>query len=237
MSRFSGRLRSLLVCAALLMAAGCAGVSGSTTEPDLLQALSGAVACPDRRAHPAARPPLRRRTASPTGHASGVEWRPINTFDFNESALDQRVWNPYNSIGGFGNGFRRPSAITVENGTTADHRPRQRLRRDGTRARPAVRALGVPRAHREGPRPRRGRPALAADREQGRRRAGHDGGAAGRPVAGPLRAFTTRPRTSSPAARSVATSASGTRSPWTGCPTGSPGTSTGSSSSRPSTRT
>ena len=38
MSRCPGRLRSLVVCAALLFAAGCAGVTGSA-EPDLLQAL------------------------------------------------------------------------------------------------------------------------------------------------------------------------------------------------------
>ena len=115
MSRFSGRLRSLLVCAALMMAAGCAGVSGSTTEPDLLQALPEPSPAPTAVPTP---PPGRRSGANGVSNrdASGVEWRPVSTFDFNESALDQRVWNPYNSIGGFGNGFRRPSAITVENG-------------------------------------------------------------------------------------------------------------------------
>jgi beta-glucanase (GH16 family) len=115
MSRFSGRLRSLLVCAALLMAAGCAGVSGSTTEPDLLQALPEPSPAPTAVPTP---PPGRRSGTNGVSNraASGVGWRPVTTFDFNESALDQRVWNPYNSVGGFGNGYRRPSAITVENG-------------------------------------------------------------------------------------------------------------------------
>jgi beta-glucanase (GH16 family) len=61
--------------------------------------------------------PLAGRGASGTGReASGVNWRPVSTFDFDGSSLDPRVWNRYNSVGGFGNGFRRPSAITVENG-------------------------------------------------------------------------------------------------------------------------
>jgi beta-glucanase (GH16 family) len=115
MSRYSGRLRSLLVCTALLLPAGCAGMSGSNGEPDLLQAL------PEPAPAPTAVPtPLPGRGSSTNGasgrDAAGVNWRPVNTFDFNESALDQRVWNPYNSVGGFGNGFRRPSAITVEDG-------------------------------------------------------------------------------------------------------------------------
>src|SRR5688572_3107994 len=89
MSRFSGRLRSLLVCAALLMAAGCAGVTGSTTEPDLLQALPEPSPAPTAVPTP---PPGRRSGANGVSNrdASGVEWRPVSTFDFNESALDRR---------------------------------------------------------------------------------------------------------------------------------------------------
>jgi beta-glucanase (GH16 family) len=116
MSRFSGRLRSLLVCVALLLAAGCAGATGSSTEPDLLQALPAPSPAPT--AVPTTVPPSRgsgTNGASSRG-GSGVDWRPVVTFDFNETALDRRVWNPYNSVGGFGNGFRRPSAISVENG-------------------------------------------------------------------------------------------------------------------------
>jgi beta-glucanase (GH16 family) len=110
MSRSAGRLRSLLVVAALLLSAGCAGVSGSA-EPDLWQAL------PEPLPPPTAVPtPPPGRAVHNTGRdASGVDWRLVNEFDF-DGPLDPTVWNRYNSIGGFGNGFRRPSAITVEDG-------------------------------------------------------------------------------------------------------------------------
>jgi beta-glucanase (GH16 family) len=111
MSRFSGRLRSLLVCAALLVPAGCAGVTGST-EPDLLQALPAP--SPPPTAVPTTTPPGRGSRTNGVSSISGVDWRPVATYDFD--ALDRRIWNAYNSVGGFGNGFRRPSAITVENG-------------------------------------------------------------------------------------------------------------------------
>jgi beta-glucanase (GH16 family) len=109
MSRSPGRLRSLLVCAALLLSAGCAGAAGSTAEPDLLQALPAPSAPPTAVPNPLS-------GVSNTGRdASGVSWRPVSSFDF-DGSLDPNVWNRYNSVGGFGNGFRRPSAITVENG-------------------------------------------------------------------------------------------------------------------------
>ena len=110
MSRSPGRLRSLLVCAALLLSAGCAGAAGST-ETDLLQALPAPSPAPT-----AVPTPLAGRASNTGGDASGVSWRPVSTFDFDGSTLDPKIWNRYNSIGGFGNGFRRPSAITVENG-------------------------------------------------------------------------------------------------------------------------
>ncbi|MGH3588831.1 MAG: glycoside hydrolase family 16 protein [Pseudonocardia sp.] len=111
MSRCSGRLRSLLVCAALLLASGCAGATGSA-EPDLLQAL------PEPAPAPTAVPdPPPGGGSSNTGRtASGVAWRQVNSFDFDGTTLDPKIWNRYNSVGGFGNGFRRPSAITVANG-------------------------------------------------------------------------------------------------------------------------
>jgi beta-glucanase (GH16 family) len=111
MSRSAGRLRSLLVCAALLLSAGCAGATG-TAEPDLLQALPEPSPAPTAVPTP---PPGRSSGVNNTGRdASGVSWRPVHSFDF-DRALDPNVWNRYNSVGGFGNGFRRPSAITVEN--------------------------------------------------------------------------------------------------------------------------
>ena len=115
MSRVSGRLRSLLVCAALLMAAGCAGAPGSNSEPDLLQALPSPSPAPTVVP---TQPPSRGSSGanSAARDASGVNWRPVSSFDFDGSTLDPKIWNRYNSVGGFGNGFRRPSAITVENG-------------------------------------------------------------------------------------------------------------------------
>jgi beta-glucanase (GH16 family) len=113
MSRSPGRARSLLVCAALLLSAGCAGAAGSTGEPDLLQALPAPAPAPT-----AVPTPLAGRSASAanTGRdASGVSWKPVYSFDFDGSTLDPNAWGRYNSIGGFGNGFRRPSAIGVEN--------------------------------------------------------------------------------------------------------------------------
>lgn len=114
MSRFSGRLRSLLVCSALLLTAGCGGASGAG-EPDLLQALPAPA--PPPTAVPT--PVNRSFGASADGVRAGkseVEWVPVHRFDFDGTKLDTRVWNPYNSVGGFGTGFRRPSAIGLEDG-------------------------------------------------------------------------------------------------------------------------
>jgi beta-glucanase (GH16 family) len=125
MSRFSGRLRSVLACAALLLAAGCAGAPGSGAAapdeaPDLFQALPAPAPPPTAVPTP---PPGTTRKSGTNGGASrdsgsrgGVDWQPVVTFDFNGSKLDTKVWNPYNSKGGFGTGYRRPSAISVEDG-------------------------------------------------------------------------------------------------------------------------
>lgn len=116
MSRSPGRLRSLLVCSALLLSAGCAGMSGPA-EPDLLEALPAPAPAPT--AVPTPDPPSRRSGTNGTADgrgASEIDWRPVASFDFNGSSLDRRAWGAYNSVGGFGNGLRRPSAITVENG-------------------------------------------------------------------------------------------------------------------------
>jgi beta-glucanase (GH16 family) len=126
MSRFSGRLRAVLISTALLLAAGCGGVGqvGPDEAPDLFQALPPP--SPPPTAVPTTPPPSEKssktRGASSNdgdgGSAgrSGIDWDPVYTFDFNGSQLDTSVWNPYYSEGGFGNGYRRPSAITVEDG-------------------------------------------------------------------------------------------------------------------------
>jgi beta-glucanase (GH16 family) len=127
MSRFSGRLRSVLVCAALLLAAGCAGAPGATSvgpAPNLFEALPPP--SPPPTAVPTTVPPSRgtdddsrgstNGASSASRTRSGVDWQPAYSFDFDGSRLDTSVWNPYNSVGGFGHGYRRPSAISVEDG-------------------------------------------------------------------------------------------------------------------------
>jgi beta-glucanase (GH16 family) len=115
MSRFPGRLRSVMVCAALLLAAGCAGAPGSgTAPPDLLQALPAPAPPPTEVPRTAAPSEGSTNGASSTS-SSGVDWKPVATDDFEGSTLG-RSWDAYNSVGGFGNGYRRPSAISVEDG-------------------------------------------------------------------------------------------------------------------------
>jgi beta-glucanase (GH16 family) len=44
----------------------------------------------------------------------GPEWRRVTTEDFD--SFRPSAWGRYDSVGGFGNGLRRPSAITVSDG-------------------------------------------------------------------------------------------------------------------------
>jgi beta-glucanase (GH16 family) len=115
MSRFSGRMRSLLVCAALLLVAACGRAPGEAPDEgqDLFQALPPP--SPPPTAVPAV-PYTSGDDARTPRTVDGAEWQLVDSFDFDGTTLDTKVWNPYNSIGGFGNGFRRPSAITVEDG-------------------------------------------------------------------------------------------------------------------------
>jgi len=116
MSRTPGRLRSLLVCSALLLSAGCAGVTGAA-EPDLMQALPAPAPAPTEVPEPIGPDPdAPRLIANTEDDGEPLEWVPVHTFDFEGSRLDTSVWNPYNSVGGFGNGYRRPSAIGLDDG-------------------------------------------------------------------------------------------------------------------------
>ncbi len=54
-----------------------------------------------------------------------VRWVPTNGDEFDGQALDRTRWNVYNSVGGFGNGLRRPSAVGQGDGLlTITARPR-----------------------------------------------------------------------------------------------------------------
>ena len=57
--------------------------------------------------------------------AAPAGWARAGGDEFDAAALDAKTWKPYDSVGGFGNGLRRPSAITQGNGMlTITARPR-----------------------------------------------------------------------------------------------------------------
>jgi beta-glucanase (GH16 family) len=114
MSRFPRRVCCALLGAVAVLVAGCGGNAAGPGEPDLFEALPPPSPPPTAVPAPViddARTPGSRREG-----AAGNEWRMVFEDDFDGSRLDPNVWNRYNSVGGFGNGFRRPEAITVEDG-------------------------------------------------------------------------------------------------------------------------
>ncbi|GAA5115591.1 glycoside hydrolase family 16 protein [Pseudonocardia adelaidensis] len=114
MSRFPrrgwpARMWTALLGAVVVLASGCGGDAAARHEPDLFEAL------PAPSPPPTAVPtPAVNRAAS---SAAEDEWRLVFRDDFTGSRLDPGVWNHYDSVGGFGNGWRRPEAITVADGT------------------------------------------------------------------------------------------------------------------------
>jgi beta-glucanase (GH16 family) len=114
MSRFPRRVCCALLGAVAVLVAGCGGNAAGPGEPDLFEALPPPSPPPTAVPAPViddARTPGSRREG-----AAGNEWRMVFEDDFDGSRLDPNVWNRYSSVGGFGNGFRRPEAITVEDG-------------------------------------------------------------------------------------------------------------------------
>jgi beta-glucanase (GH16 family) len=113
MSRFPRRVCCALLGAVVLLVSGCGVRAATSDEPDLFDALPAP--SPPPTAVPA---PLLDHTRSLSSRrtADQDQWRLVFSDDFSSARLDPRVWNRYNSVGGFGNGWRRPQAITVEDG-------------------------------------------------------------------------------------------------------------------------
>jgi beta-glucanase (GH16 family) len=142
MSRFLRRLGPSLVCAALLLAAGCGAApdpsaAAPESAPDLYQALPEPTAAPTvvpttappvtaaptttRRPTPTSTTPRPREGArgaasAPSGGSAGIDWKRVSGDEFNGSALDEVAWNTYDSEGSFGTGYRRPEAISQSDG-------------------------------------------------------------------------------------------------------------------------
>jgi hypothetical protein len=109
------RARTAVVCAALAMllsacGSSTAGSGSPRSTGDLFSALPGTVS--SIPAPPTASPEQKALAAVPQD--PGPEWRRVTTEDFN--SLRPQAYGLYDSVGGFGNGLRRSSAISVANG-------------------------------------------------------------------------------------------------------------------------
>jgi beta-glucanase (GH16 family) len=140
MSRLARRTRVFVVWAGLAaMLAGCAGAPGPNTAapdnaPDLFDALPPTStvapttsAAPTTTAGPTATkaPAAQGRHAHGSGGTQGsktassskdVDWQRSGGDEFDDSELDSKAWTPYDSVGGFGTGYRKPEAISQSDG-------------------------------------------------------------------------------------------------------------------------
>jgi len=113
MSRFPRRAWCALLGAVAVLVAGCGGAATGPDEPHLFEAL------PAPSPPPTAVPTPRFDDARSGGRHAGTagrEWRLVFSDDFDGPRLDPTAWNRYDSVGGFGSGFRRPEAISVKDG-------------------------------------------------------------------------------------------------------------------------
>jgi len=136
LSRIRPRARALLACAATAgLLAACGSTPDAPTSPDIqtLPSPAATIPPPSPSAPPSAAPTAKPKPASarpgprPGGRSAGVGasvgagpgFTSIGGDDFNGGALDAKKWSAYDSVGGFGNGLRRPSAISVSGGSLA----------------------------------------------------------------------------------------------------------------------
>jgi beta-glucanase (GH16 family) len=104
-----GRVRAgtAAVCTAVaVVLAGC----GTQDSSDSFSSLPGTVS--SIPAPPTASPDDKERAAVPSD--PGPQWRQVTKEDFDTFRPD--IWGTYDSVGAFGNGLRRSSAVSVANG-------------------------------------------------------------------------------------------------------------------------
>jgi beta-glucanase (GH16 family) len=109
------RARTTALCAALtFVLVGCGAQGSGSGSPrstgDLFSALPGTVS--SIPAAPSASPEDKARAAVPSD--PGPQWKRVTTEDFDTFRSD--AYGTYDSVGAFGNGLRRSSAISVANG-------------------------------------------------------------------------------------------------------------------------
>ena len=102
-----GRFRVALACAATAVALTACGSHG---PGDSFSALPGTVSAVPTR--PSASAYDKARAAAPSD--PGPEWKRVTKEDFDSFRDD--AWGTYDSVGAFGNGLRRSSAVTVTDG-------------------------------------------------------------------------------------------------------------------------
>ncbi len=108
-----GRARAAAMCAALVfLLVGCSAMGAGSPPPggDPFASLPGTVS--PRPAPPSASVDDKARSAVPSD--PGPEWKRLTAEDFD--TLRPSAWSTYNSVGAFGNGLRRSSAVGVADG-------------------------------------------------------------------------------------------------------------------------
>lgn len=140
MFRSSPRLRAAVVGASLaVVLAACGSTAPNEVKPDpgpdLFEALPAqtttAVPTPTATSTPkptptktppkVAGPAGAHGVAKPQGSPGGTDpglggWRLVNSDEFNDDTVDPAAWMLYDSVGGFGTGYRKPKAITESGG-------------------------------------------------------------------------------------------------------------------------
>jgi len=102
-----GRVRTAAVCAALAVVLAACGSQGSD---DSFSSLPGTVS--SIPAPPSASPDDKERAAVPSD--PGPQWKQVTKEDFD--SFRTNVWDTYDSVGAFGYGLRRSSAVGVNDG-------------------------------------------------------------------------------------------------------------------------